>query len=152
MLSMGLAWRRGERLWENLRVSYFSRLLSQLNVATRPDNRVKKVKSNCCGSLILNYVFMNLHNSLSAAVLLFKAQSGNCERGWGGGGRGMEKHRGWKRGKVRLNQRRVTNCMKWDFFSLLTLCLRNKFSLGSADSSPNLIILVFSLLAKRLEP
>lgn len=67
-------------------MSYFSRLLSQLNVATRPDNRVKKVKSNCCGSLILNYVFMNLHNSLSAAVLLFKAQSGNCERGWGEGG------------------------------------------------------------------
>ena len=58
------------------------------------DNRVKKVKSNCCGSLILNYVFMNLHNSLSAAVLLFKAQSGNCERGRGRGERGMEKHRG----------------------------------------------------------
>lgn len=93
MLSMGLAWRRGERLWENLRVSYFSRLLSQLNVATRPDNRVKKVKSNCCGSLILNYVFMNLHNSLSAAVLLFKAQSGNCERGWSGG-EGVKKQPG----------------------------------------------------------
>lgn len=68
MLSMGLAWRRGERLWENLRVSYFSRLLSQLNVAARPTIGLKKrVKSNCCGSLMgffWNYVFMNLHNSL----------------------------------------------------------------------------------------
>lgn len=59
-----------------------------------PDNRVVKVKSNCRGSLILNYVFMHLHKSLSAAALSFKAQSGDCERGRGSGGGRMEKHRG----------------------------------------------------------
>lgn len=59
-----------------------------------PDNRVKKVKSNCRGSLILNYVFMNLHNSLSAAALLFKAQPGDCERGRGGGKEGWRSTEG----------------------------------------------------------
>lgn len=36
MLSMGLARRRGERLWETLRVPCLSRLLSLPNVAARP--------------------------------------------------------------------------------------------------------------------
>jgi len=75
-------------------------------------NRVKKVKSNCWASLILNYVFVNLHNSLSAAVLSFNAQSGNCERGWGGRGEGWRSTEGEKHGKLRLNQRRATNSMK----------------------------------------
>lgn len=86
MLSMGLACSRGERLWENLRVSHFPRLLSQLNIAAWPTMGLKS-KSNCCGGSILNYVFMNLHNGLSAVALLSETQAGNCERRWGKEGR-----------------------------------------------------------------
>lgn len=45
VLSMGLGWARGERLWENLRVSYFPRRLSQLSVATLPTMGLKKLRA-----------------------------------------------------------------------------------------------------------
>lgn len=67
--------------------------LSQLNVATRPTMGLKKLRAAVVVAQILNYVFMDLHNSLSDGVLLFEAQSGNCG-GTACRERGMEKHRG----------------------------------------------------------
>lgn len=66
-------------------------------------NGVKKVKGGCCGSSILNYVFMDLHNGLSDGVLLFKAQSGNCGGATGrlAGREGWRSTEGGKRGKLK---------------------------------------------------
>lgn len=78
--------------------------LAQLNVATRPTTGLKKLGASCCGSWILNYVFMDLHNSLSDGVLLFRARAGNCGRGdWAACGEtGMEKRmEGERRGKLK---------------------------------------------------
>lgn len=60
----------------------------------------------------LNYVFMDVHNGLSERVLLLQARSGNCGRGGLRGERDGEAQRGRNAENLRLNQRRVTNCMK----------------------------------------
>lgn len=94
---MGLAWGRGERLWENLRVSRFPVGLSQLSVATRPTMGLKKLREAVVVAGFLNYVFMDLHNSLSDGVLLFKSTI------WGlwKGRRGWRSTEGEERGKLK---------------------------------------------------
>lgn len=100
VLSMGLGWARGEKAVGKPACVIFPPSPVAAERRHPAHNGVKKVKGDCCGSSILNYVFMDLHNGLSDGVLLFEAQSGNCGRS-GGGRQGWRSTEGGKRGKLK---------------------------------------------------